>query len=49
MLANTSSNIIDNIKMLIEVHKPGRYTSSEFQTKVQAKQDESRRNSQNVQ
>lgn len=42
---NTMNNIAESTRMLIEVHKPGRYTMDEFRDAVKARQDANRRNS----
>jgi len=41
---NTMNNVAESTRMLIEVHKPGRYTIEEFQAAVKERQDARRRN-----
>lgn len=45
---NTLNNIAESTRMLIEVHKPGRYTIEEFQNTVKARQHAFARDTQNL-
>ena len=49
MMFNTMNNIAESTRMLIEIHKPGRYSLEEFKNAVKAKQDEIARNTSNGQ
>lgn len=46
---NTMNNVAESTKMLIEVHKPGRYTVEEYREAVKARQNENRRGPKDMQ
>jgi hypothetical protein len=49
LMFNTMNNIAESTKMLIEVHKPGRYDHQEYVRAVRKRQDESGHNLKNLQ